>query len=64
MDALSLEADKAKIRVEKCIGCGVCVYHCPVEALSLVSRSDFVEPPRSFRELISRQTEAKATTSQ
>ncbi len=62
MDAVFLEAETAKIRVEKCIGCGVCVYHCPAEALSLVSRSDFLEPPRSFRELIARQAEARKKT--
>ena len=51
--------DKAKIELERCIGCGVCVYHCPAEAITLVSRADFVEPPKSFRELIEKQAAAK-----
>jgi Fe-S-cluster-containing hydrogenase component 2 len=58
MDALTLEGDTVELNPERCIGCGVCVYHCPVEALSLVSRSDFLEPPRSFKELIERQATA------
>jgi ferredoxin/DNA-binding MarR family transcriptional regulator len=58
MDAFTLEGDMVELNLERCIGCGVCVYHCPVEALSLVSRSDFVEPPRSFKELIERQVTA------
>ena len=36
-----------------------CLHACPVEAITLVSRADFVEPPRSFRELIQKQAEAK-----
>jgi electron transport complex protein RnfB len=61
MDAISLEGDAAELNLERCIGCGVCVYHCPGEALSLVARSDFVEPPRSFRELIQKQFAAQSS---
>lgn len=59
MDAIALEGDQVQFALDRCIGCGVCVHHCPSEALSLVSRSDFVEPPRNFRELIERQFAAK-----
>ncbi|MDD5167763.1 MAG: 4Fe-4S binding protein [Syntrophales bacterium] len=59
MDAILMEEDTVQVRLDRCIGCGVCVHHCPAQALSLVSRCDFVEPPRSFRELISRQAAAK-----
>jgi len=59
MKAVTLEGDVAAINLDRCIGCGVCVYHCPPEALSLLARPDFVEPPRSFRELIARQATAK-----
>jgi len=55
LKAFTLEEGIPELNAERCIGCGVCVHHCPVEALSLVSRSDFVEPPRSFRELMERQ---------
>jgi Fe-S-cluster-containing hydrogenase component 2 len=59
MDAITLEDDIAVLNLDRCIGCGVCVHHCPSEALSLVARSDFLEPPRSFRELIQRQAAAR-----
>ena len=60
MKAVALEDDVATIDPERCIGCGVCVYHCPTEAMTLTARSDFVEPPRSFRELITKQAAAKS----
>jgi ferredoxin/DNA-binding MarR family transcriptional regulator len=59
MDAITLDGDIAELDLDRCIGCGVCVHHCPSEALSLVSRSDFLEPPRSFRELIERQVPSR-----
>jgi len=59
MKAVTLEDDLAMINPDRCIGCGVCVYHCPTEALLLLARPDFVEPPKSFRELIARQAAAK-----
>jgi len=55
MDAIALEGDAAELNRDRCIGCGVCVHFCPSGALSLVSRTDFVEPPRDFRELMERQ---------
>jgi Na+-translocating ferredoxin:NAD+ oxidoreductase subunit B len=60
MTAVTLDDEVAVINPERCIGCGVCVYHCPTEAMTLESRPDFVEPPKSFRELISLQAAAKA----
>ena len=59
MDAVTLEDDLAVVNLDRCIGCGVCVYHCPTEAMILQSRSDFVEPPKSFRELIAKQAASK-----
>jgi len=55
MGAIALNDNQVSLTLERCIGCGVCVYHCPSEALALIARSDFVEPPRNFRELIERQ---------
>jgi Na+-translocating ferredoxin:NAD+ oxidoreductase subunit B len=60
MKAVTLEDEVAVINPDRCIGCGVCVYHCPTGALTLESRPDFVEPPKSFRELIVKQAAAKA----
>jgi Fe-S-cluster-containing hydrogenase component 2 len=59
MDAITVVDDKAKIDPGRCIGCGVCVYHCPIGAITLVSRHDFVEPPKSFKELIERRAASK-----
>jgi electron transport complex protein RnfB len=59
MDAITIREGAAAIALDRCIGCGVCVYHCPVEAITLVPRPDFIEPPKSFRELIARQAAAK-----
>ena len=59
LEAIVLADNVAKINVDRCIGCGVCAYHCPFEAMTLVSRKDFVEPPKSFRDLIAKQAAAK-----
>jgi electron transport complex protein RnfB len=59
LDAIALTDDVADINVDRCIGCGVCVYHCPPGAMTLISRKDFVEPPKSFKELIAKQAAGK-----
>jgi Fe-S-cluster-containing hydrogenase component 2 len=49
MEAISLVEDIAVIDEKKCIGCGVCSYHCPVSAIKLEStgiRDVFVPPAR------------------
>ena len=55
MDAVFLEADIAEIDLSRCIGCGVCVHLCPSQAMSLKSRSEFVEPPGNFKDLLQKQ---------
>jgi len=55
MDAVSLEEDVPLFDLDRCIGCGVCVHLCPSKALTLQARSDFVKPPRDFRELMEKQ---------
>jgi Fe-S-cluster-containing hydrogenase component 2 len=47
MEAISLVDEIAVIDEKKCIGCGVCSYHCPVSAIKLEStgiRDVFVPP--------------------
>ncbi len=60
MKAVTLEDEVAVVQPDRCVGCGVCVYHCPSGAMTLVPRSEFVTPPRTFRELIAKQAEAKS----
>jgi len=55
MDAVALEEDAPRFNLDRCIGCGVCVHLCPSGALTLQARSEFVEPPRNFRELMEKQ---------
>ncbi|MBN1380776.1 MAG: 4Fe-4S binding protein [Deltaproteobacteria bacterium] len=59
MNAINIDTGMAQIDLNRCIGCGVCVYHCDQEAVTLQTRSDFVEPPKSFRELIAKQAQGK-----
>jgi Fe-S-cluster-containing hydrogenase component 2 len=59
MEAVTMEEDIPQFDLDRCIGCGVCVHLCPSEALTLKARSDFVEPPRNFRELIEKQFASK-----
>jgi NAD-dependent dihydropyrimidine dehydrogenase PreA subunit/DNA-binding MarR family transcriptional regulator len=63
MGAITLDGDTARLNAERCIGCGVCAYHCAAKAISLVTRPDFLEPPRSFRELMMRQAQARMKNS-
>jgi len=55
MDAVALEEDTPRFNLDRCIGCGVCVHLCPSGALTLQARSEFVEPPKNFRELMEKQ---------
>jgi len=49
MEAIELTGDVARIDDQRCIGCGVCAYHCASEAMALERtgiREVFVAPPR------------------
>jgi ferredoxin len=38
MEALRLELVDLRLDESRCIGCGLCMYVCPVDALKLVAR--------------------------
>jgi len=49
MEAIDLVDNIAVIISSRCIGCGVCVHHCPEEAMKLNrtgNREVFVPPPK------------------
>jgi len=44
MEALKLEADKVRLDVDRCIGCGLCVSTCPADSLTLVRKPQCEQP--------------------
>jgi Fe-S-cluster-containing hydrogenase component 2 len=49
MEAIDIEDTIAVINNNRCIGCGLCAYHCPESAATLERtglRSVFIPPPR------------------
>lgn len=60
VEALTLDDDIAVLDKSLCIGCGLCVSQCPTEAIRLVNRPDYVEPPQSLNELAAKVARYKA----
>ncbi len=54
MQAIACDEGPAAVKVERCIGCGLCVTTCPTGALRLVAKSDAHVPPKDTPRLYSR----------
>jgi Fe-S-cluster-containing hydrogenase component 2 len=40
MEALKMDGDGLKLDANRCIGCGLCMYACPTDALKLIKRDN------------------------
>ena len=49
------DEDKPKVDVDRCFGCAVCVTGCPEDAIAMLAKPDFPEPPvdsKALREAV------------
>ena len=57
-----MKGEKAALKLERCIGCGLCVSTCPAEALMLVRKPEGQQPniPNNQRDLYTLRLELRA----
>jgi Fe-S-cluster-containing hydrogenase component 2 len=54
MDAIAEGDNVSEVVDGRCIGCGLCVSVCPVEAITLEPKSGMDAPPKDFPEMLNR----------
>ena len=54
MDAIAEGDNVSEVVDGRCIGCGLCVSVCPVEAISLEPKPDMEAPPKDFSDMLNR----------
>ena len=52
MDAIKEVDGAMEVDHERCIGCGLCISTCPIEAIKLVEKEHPRIPPKEFDELL------------
>jgi len=57
--AIEVQGNRARVKRERCIGCGLCVSTCSTDALSMVPRADAGVPPKTVTDLGIRVLEEK-----
>jgi len=63
MAAIKEGKNSSEVIDGRCIGCGLCVFVCPTEAISMVAKRDMEAPPKDFMQDTLKKIEAERRSS-